>query len=363
MQALLLTLVLGACSQSKAEQAGSQPDVRRAVEELAVSLPRQHAYGGVVWNAKEHEAYLFGGGSGEYARQSGKGGESRFQSLADILRFTAQSLTVGRFRSRFPGRGLAFKVYQGAANCAAWDEGSQIAYIFGGAESESTIRRFDPAADKLQALPTKLPCEIVGGCAVWRTRASSALILGGQSALHLGPSHFTLAGQWRIGRRWYYAHVLAFSPAAASVAVVGSLPCPRYRVAAAYAPDSDVAYVIGGLVIDQNREVPTDTVCTYEAGSGTAVLWSGHLPQPLCDAAAVWDSRNRVVWVIGGRAGNKGKGVDTILKLDPANGTVSDSGWKLPRPSMHVAAVMDPDAGTIWIFAGKSILRFTPPVA
>lgn len=117
------------------------------------------------------------------------------------------------------------------------------------------------------------------------------------------------------------------------------------------------AFVIGG----KSGGVASDTIVRFDPATGSVTTMGARLPTGRLDGSAAWDATRGVAYYFGGKK-TDGTVLDETLRFDPVSNGVSVQGARLPVPLHGASAVWN---GThAYIFGGcpytDAILRYDP---
>lgn len=248
-------------------------------------------------------AYIFGGFDGT-------------DGLWDIVRYDPATDTA-TYRSALPWR------TQGAS--AVWD--GTRAYIFGGVNSGSwwhmdTIVRYDPAANQVTTLGTKLPAGLAHASAVWD--GAYAYIFGG------------------LGQTSLQSSILRYHAATGTITTMGAmLPTGRSSTSAVW--DGTNAYIFGG---SDGRDL--SQILRYNPASDTITTMGAELPYKVDGTSAVWDGTS--AYIFGGYNDESGSFRADVVRYEPSSDTVTTMSATLPSGRRLTSAVGD---GTnAYVFGG-----------
>lgn len=282
-----------------------------------------------------------------------------------VLAFSVAALTVTASTDDYTVQTGNGKLPQPRHSTSAVWDGSGV-LIFGGysdtpdATRFDDILRYDPGADRLETLGSRLPSIRSATSAVWFQ--GHAYIFGGRTDTPSPVSGPTLTDA-----------IVSYNPATGEVkTLLGRLPYPRFATAAA--SDDHSIYVFGGYrgrtPVDDLAGITItaiDEIVKFSPSTGVVEILLERLPTPLAGPAAARVGNQ--LYVFGGDTGTGGGPYsDKIVRFTPSSGQVETLAAKLPSGRRLAAAVSDGNA--MFILGGNAggwqgtslseIVRFDP---
>jgi hypothetical protein len=213
----------------------------------------------------------------------------------------------------------------------------EVAYIFGGSQTtsegatvlSSSILMYNPSANNISELPTKLPLAVKVARSFWD--GQSAWIFSGVNKTAVPMDYlvkFTPPGTIE-----YWEHFFPYGLKGCCVAWTGK-----------------VAYIFGNCVCTSNPGT-RQNVIKFDPSTVNATVLSNVIPIELAGSTAVWDGKN--VYLFAGRTPN-GSGsadLDIVMKFDPAAQTCVKMNARFPAPRFGVGAVLK--GGKVSVFGGE----------
>ncbi|MHB8585066.1 MAG: Kelch repeat-containing protein [Thermoplasmatota archaeon] len=241
------------------------------------------------------DAYIFGGCAGA----------SCGTYLRDIVRFDPSTHSVTRMNGQLS---------QGLYGTSAVWTGSTFLIFGGGCGgcAVSTIQSYDPATDTTTQLAAHLPIGVSYSSAVWT--GTVAYIFGGYD------------GAATVD------NIQEYDPATGQASVLSvTLPGDVYRTSAVWSPANNEAYIFGGSVCSSCSSEASITA--FDPTNQTATDVGVSLPTALCCSGAVWDPDTQTAFILGGLASSS---VNEIVQFTPP----TPPGPPPPQPPLPPTGVL-----------------------
>ena len=209
-----------------------------------------------------------------------------------------------------------------AFTAAVWD-GSQYAYIFGGAQwwfggFTDEIVRFEPATGNVQVV-SNLWWDMAGFSAVWDDTRGVAYLFGGQAS-------------WDEPRY----EIFEFDPSSGNVNQVGDMPWV-YRTFTTSVWDGQYAYIFGGTDTCYFGCWQSDQVVRFDPSTGNAQIVAYGFPVHSSSAVMI----NGQVWVFGGGYCWATCLTSEVWVFDTTTYSYAYAGFSLPVQRSWASAVTD----------------------
>ncbi|MBN1145613.1 MAG: IPT/TIG domain-containing protein, partial [Anaerolineales bacterium] len=239
---------------------------------LGVTLPEPRQAMSAVYVQEQRTAYLFGGANNG----------ARLRSIVAFSVDEPYSVTT-----------LSAQLTSNReASAAVYAPDRGLAYIFGGETSNGETRvgdKFDPfypGGPRLTQLPSALwlPAARAYASAVYASQDGCAYVFGG----------------YRDGIQSSIFKIDFDGGDASQLA--NDLPGARFGSAAAYSPETHLAYILGGAFSWLGLTLPSSSLYAVELHDGQSYITQLDLPEPAYYLAAVYASVERKVCTFGGHS-------------------------------------------------------------